>query len=68
MDSKSQRSEEVNNANGFTFNLETAYSALRTNALPTAAVGSKEEAPIGTNTMDRHQAAIQQRRCRLRKQ
>ncbi|CAC5405182.1 unnamed protein product [Mytilus coruscus] len=40
----SQRSEEVNNANGLNFNLETAYSALRTNALPTAAAGSEEQA------------------------
>ncbi|CAC5407264.1 unnamed protein product [Mytilus coruscus] len=40
----SPRSEEVNNANGLNFNLETAYSALRTNALPTAAAGIEEQA------------------------
>ncbi|XP_063420821.1 uncharacterized protein LOC134706042 [Mytilus trossulus] len=37
------RSEEVN-ANGLNFNLETAYSALRSNSLPTAAAGSEEQA------------------------
>ncbi|VDI01036.1 Hypothetical predicted protein [Mytilus galloprovincialis] len=35
-----QRSE----VNGLNFNLETAYSALKSNALPTAAAGSEEQA------------------------
>lgn len=39
----SKRIEEVNNANSLNFNLETAYVALRTNALPTAAAGSEEQ-------------------------
>ncbi|CAG2191955.1 unnamed protein product [Mytilus edulis] len=32
------------NSNGLNFNLETAYSALKSNALPTAAAGSEEQA------------------------